>query len=39
MNLVIQHEFYKEFLAAKSTVRDVEADAKEADSVEEKVYE
>jgi alkylation response protein AidB-like acyl-CoA dehydrogenase len=39
MNLVIQHEFYKEFLAAKPTIRDVEADAKEADSVEEKVYE
>lgn len=39
MSLVIQHEFYKEFLAAKSDARDVEADAEEADSVEEKVYE
>jgi alkylation response protein AidB-like acyl-CoA dehydrogenase len=39
MNLVIQHEFYKEFLAARPDVRDVEADAKEADQAEEKVYE
>ena len=39
MNLVIQHEFYKEFLATRSDVRDVEADAKEADQAEEKIYE
>jgi alkylation response protein AidB-like acyl-CoA dehydrogenase len=39
MNLIIQHEFYKEFLAARPRARDVEADAKEADNVAEKVYE
>jgi hypothetical protein len=39
MNLVIQHEFYKEFLAVESDARDVEADAKEADNLAEKVYE
>ena len=38
MNLVIQHEFYKEFLSAPRRGRDVEADAAEADAVEEKVY-
>jgi alkylation response protein AidB-like acyl-CoA dehydrogenase len=39
MNLIIQHEFYKEFLAARPAARDVEADAREADNVAEKVYE
>jgi acyl-CoA dehydrogenase len=38
MNLVIQHEFYREFLAASPRGRDVEADAPEADLLEEKVY-
>jgi len=38
MDLVIQHEFYSEFLAAPPRGRDVEADAAEADLSEEKVY-
>ncbi len=38
MNLVIQHEYYKE-LGLPSRSRDVEADAPEADLTEEKVYE
>ena len=37
MDLVIQHEFYKEFLAKPLDTRDVEADADGA--VEEKIYE
>jgi len=39
MNLIVQHEYYKEVLAARPDTRDVEADAPEADAVEEKVYE
>jgi alkylation response protein AidB-like acyl-CoA dehydrogenase len=39
MNLVIQHEYYKELLAAQPCVRDVEADAPNADVEGEKVYE
>ena len=39
MDLVIQHEFYKEFLAAKQSGRDVEADAANADAPGEKIYE
>ncbi len=39
MNLIIQHEFYREFLQAPPPSRDVEADAEEADKSEEKVYE
>ena len=38
MNLVIQHEYYKE-LGLPRTDRDVEADAANADLTEEKVYE
>ncbi len=38
MNLVIQHEFYREFLHSGPQGRDVEADAAEADAVEEKEY-
>ncbi len=38
MNLVIQHEFYKEFLKKGPEGRDVEMDAPEADATEEKVY-
>lgn len=38
MNLVIQHEFYKEFLATPQGGRNVEADAENADAEEEKVY-
>lgn len=39
MNLIIQSEYYKEFLAQTDTSRDIEHDAKEADQEEEKVYE
>ncbi len=38
MNLVIQHEFYKEFLSTPLKGRDIEGDAAEADAVEEKEY-
>ncbi len=38
MDLIIQHEYYREVLEQPSG-RDVEADAPEADKVEEKVYE
>jgi hypothetical protein len=38
MDLVIQHEFYKEFLAEKPKGRDVEADTVGADFPEEKIY-
>ena len=39
MNLIIQHEFYKEFLEKSPTHRDVEADAEGAELDGEKVYE
>lgn len=39
MNLLIQHEFYKELLAAGGTGRDVEQDALDEAGEEEKVYE
>jgi hypothetical protein len=39
MNLIIQHEFYREFLGEASVSRDVEADAEGADLEGEKVYE
>ncbi|MCS7286115.1 MAG: acyl-CoA dehydrogenase family protein [Anaerolineae bacterium] len=39
MNLIIQHEYFKELLETKPEVRDVEADAPEAHREEEKVYE
>ena len=38
MDLVIQSEFYKEFLAAKPKGRDVEADAEGAELPDEKIY-
>jgi len=38
MNLVIQHEFYKEFLRDEIPGRDVEADAAGSEFIEEKVY-
>ena len=38
MDLVIQHEFYREFLAGKPQGRDVEADARGAEFPEEKEY-
>lgn len=39
MNLVIQHEYYRELLAGAPSARDVEADAPNADAEGEKVYE
>jgi alkylation response protein AidB-like acyl-CoA dehydrogenase len=39
MNLIIQHEYYKELTERKDQVRDVEHDAAEADKEDEKVYE
>lgn len=39
MNLVIQHEYYKELLADAPRTRDVEADAPNANTEGEKVYE
>jgi len=38
MNLLIQHEFYRDFLARQGSGRDVEADAPGAQLVDEKVY-
>ncbi len=38
MNLVIQHEFYREFLAAGIAGRDIEPDAAGAEFAEEKVF-
>jgi hypothetical protein len=39
MNLVIQHEYYRELLATESVSRNVEADALNAEAEGEKVYE
>lgn len=39
MNLIIQHEYYRELGAGVSGQRDIEHDAAEAERVEEKVYE
>jgi acyl-CoA dehydrogenase len=39
MDLIIQHEYYKQLLSQRSNARDVEADAVEAEQDEEKVYE
>jgi butyryl-CoA dehydrogenase len=41
MDLIIQNEWYKEYLKvrAKEDIRDAELDALGADQVEEKVYE
>lgn len=39
MNLIIQHEYYKEVLNQKDKVRDIENDAPEADAKDEKIYE
>jgi acyl-CoA dehydrogenase len=39
MNLIIQHEYYRELTERKDKVRDVEHDAAEADKEQEKVYE
>jgi hypothetical protein len=39
MDLIIQSEYFRELLGKTSAVRDVEADAAEAEWGEEKVYE
>lgn len=39
MNLIIQHEYYRETLKPAVSVRDVEDDAQEAHAVDEKIYE
>ncbi|HEX9909390.1 MAG TPA: hypothetical protein VGA86_00790, partial [Desulfatiglandales bacterium] len=39
MNLLIQHEFYKELLTKKEDTRDIERDATDEEGEEEKVYE
>jgi hypothetical protein len=39
MNLLIQHEFYREVLKRESGARDVEKDAIDIEGEEEKVYE
>lgn len=38
MNLIIQHEFYKEILTEKRFSRDVEQDAIDANAIKEKYY-
>jgi hypothetical protein len=39
MDLIIQHEYYKEALTPRERTRDVEPDAQEADRTEEKIFE
>ena len=39
MNLIIQHEYYRETLAPSSVVRNIEDDAQEAHAADEKIYE
>ena len=39
MNLVIQHEYYRDLLNLPPSARDVESDAENADAEDEKVYE
>jgi hypothetical protein len=39
MDLIIQHEYYRELLGAQGATRDVEGDAEDAERGEEKVYE
>jgi hypothetical protein len=39
MNLLIQHEFYRELLTKKQDTRNVELDATDEEGEEEKVYE
>ena len=39
MDLIIQHEYYKELAAEGLKARDIELDAAEADQVDEKIYE
>jgi hypothetical protein len=39
MSLIIEHEYYRELLAARAATRDVEADAPEAGLSGEKIFE
>jgi hypothetical protein len=39
MDLLVQHEFYKEVLQGKGDARDVERDAGDLEGEEEKIYE
>jgi len=39
MDIIIQHEYYRELLGAQGATRDVEGDAVEAEREDEKVYE
>jgi acyl-CoA dehydrogenase len=39
MDLIIQHEYYRELLGSRAAARDVEDDAAEAGLAEEKIYE
>jgi hypothetical protein len=39
MNLIIQHEYYRELEKKFDKIRDIEADAAEADAEDEKIYE
>jgi len=41
MSMVVAHEWYREFLMSKKATlaRDFEADAEEADALDEKIYE
>ncbi|MBW6464312.1 MAG: acyl-CoA dehydrogenase family protein [Dethiobacteria bacterium] len=39
MDLIIQHEYFKEMAGEKVRARDIELDAAEADQVDEKIYE
>jgi alkylation response protein AidB-like acyl-CoA dehydrogenase len=39
MNLIIQHEYYRETIALSDKVRDIEDDAQEAHAAEEKIFE
>jgi len=39
MNLIIQHEYYRETLAQQAGVRNIEDDAQEAHAADEKIYE
>jgi len=39
MNLIIQHEYYRETLAPSAAIRNIEDDAQEAHAADEKIYE
>jgi hypothetical protein len=39
MDLIIQHEYYKELAEEGYNARDIEFDAAEADRIDEKIYE